>query len=334
MWFEDLFGFQEENPYQVREELELRDGTITSRVNGRSFGCGRLSTPTLGELREKVEQSGQRGSGRIKLCEVVANVQELHRDPANAGSLYQVASQFNLLEMTGPGVTPEMGVAIYEEDRTQGPACAIACGAGTVYRNYFTDVDGQLGQSADRQIDCLAEVGEALGNAEGQLWAMRNGYCLPTEAGLQQVDDALSRMDEDQLDSLRAQLRIGVHKYVQVTLDGSNHSVSQAFCSAVPVKYSHLPGHLWERFARLVLEASYEATLCAAALKRAEHGNNKVFLTMLGGGAFGNRDEWILSAIERAVTQFADVDLDVVVVSYGRSKPRVLELAQTIHATR
>jgi hypothetical protein len=34
----------------------------------------------------------------------------MHQFPENAGALIQVASQFNLLEMTGPEVTPENGV--------------------------------------------------------------------------------------------------------------------------------------------------------------------------------------------------------------------------------
>jgi len=29
------------------------------------------------------------------------------------------------------------GVTRYQHDHTQGPACAIACGAATIYRNYF-----------------------------------------------------------------------------------------------------------------------------------------------------------------------------------------------------
>ena len=79
--------------------------------------------------------------------EVVANVQALHADVSNAGSLFQVASQFNLLEMVSPSVTPEQGVGIYENDHTQGPSCAIAAGAGTIYRNYFASINGQIGQS-------------------------------------------------------------------------------------------------------------------------------------------------------------------------------------------
>jgi len=41
--------------------------------------------------------------------------------------------------------------------------CAVAAGAGTIFRNYFVPVDGLTGQREDRQIDCLREIGVALG---------------------------------------------------------------------------------------------------------------------------------------------------------------------------
>jgi len=41
--------------------------------------------------------------------------------------------------------------------------CAVAAGAGTIFRNYFAPVDGLPGQREDRQIDCLREIGVALG---------------------------------------------------------------------------------------------------------------------------------------------------------------------------
>ena len=65
----------------------------------------------------------------------------MHADPELDGALFQVASQFNLLEMTGPSATPEDGVTRYSADHTQGPACAIAAGAATIYRNYFAPVE-------------------------------------------------------------------------------------------------------------------------------------------------------------------------------------------------
>jgi hypothetical protein len=165
MWFEELTGFTEESPQQVRTNITFEGNALKSLVNGKALVCGELETPSLAELRERVRSSEYR-NGPISVREIVANVQHLHTDESNAGSLFQVASQFNLLEMVSPGITPEDGVGIYENDRTQGPACAIAAGAGTIYRNYFANVNGRSGQSANSQIDCLADIGVALGNSE------------------------------------------------------------------------------------------------------------------------------------------------------------------------
>jgi hypothetical protein len=52
---------------------------------------------------------------------VIADARDLHADPAAAGATFQVASQFNMLEMTSPKIIPEAGVARYELDPTQGP---------------------------------------------------------------------------------------------------------------------------------------------------------------------------------------------------------------------
>ena len=312
-WFDKLTGVQETSPDEVRRQLVVDRESMRSLANGRRLVCGRLETPSLCELRARV---GEFSGGRTTLREVVADVQQLHVE--NAEALFQVASQFNLLEMVSPGMTPEYGVGIYERDKTQGPACAIACGAGTIYRNYFVPANGKVGQSADNQIDCLADVGAALG---GGLWQMRNGYAMAFEEGLR----VIARHPD--LGSLRELLRIGVHWNTQVTLNGSNeHLVSQAYCSALPVAYSMLEADLWAPFGRMVLEAAYEATLCAAVLNARATGNRTVFLTLLGGGAFGNPIEWILDAIARGLGLFREAGLDCAIVSYRSPNLFVREL--------
>ena len=55
-------------------------------------------------------------------------------------------------------------------------------------------------------------------------------------------------------------------------------------------------------------------------------GNNRVFLTLLGGGAFGNRASWITDSVERALKLYEDWDLDVAIVSSVASKPAVRQL--------
>lgn len=163
MWFDELTGFCEETPLQVRENLYVKGSILKSRINGNEYIYGHLETPSLAELRERIN-SEKNLLGELSLSEVVADVQKLHTDKSNSNSLFQVASQFNLLEMVSPNVTPEQGVDSYEYDRTQGPACAIAAGAGTIYRNYFHEVNGRIGQTSDNQIDCLADIGIALNN--------------------------------------------------------------------------------------------------------------------------------------------------------------------------
>jgi hypothetical protein len=321
-WFEKLTGFREESLQQVRHNMMVEGNILRSLVNNKTLTCGRLEMPSLGELREKVQKSNSK-TGKLTVREVVADVQSLHTDETNAGSLFQVASQFNLLEMVSPNRTPEDGVGIYERDRTQGPACAVAAGAGTIYRNYFVPVNGKIGQSASNQIDCLADLGTALGNAHNRLWTMKNGYALASHKGLMEIQQRLQAATENELDELRQLLRIGIQWNTQVTLKDCQHQVSQVYCSALPVAYSTQPPHLWEQFARLILEASYEATICTAILNSQTNRNNKLFLTLLGGGAFGNATDWIVDGIDRALRLYRDFDLDIAIVSYGSSKPFV-----------
>jgi hypothetical protein len=326
-WFEVLAGFREISPDQVRENIIIDGNTLTSLVNRKTFAFGRLETPSLGELRKRVASSGSQ-IGKLSLREVIGDVKALHADESNAGSLFQVASQFNLLEMVGPGVTPEMGVGRYENDHTQGPACAIAAGAGTIYRNYFAAVNGQIGQSSHNQIDCLADLGTALSNSGQSLWKMSNGYAQVSQASLIEITKRLDDCSEAEIDQLRQLLRIGVQWHTQVTINNLKHTVTQAYCSALPVGYSDHPSDLWEPFARLVLEASYKATICTAILNSLNTGNSRAFLTLVGGSAFGNKISWITESLQRALHLYENWNLDVVIVSFSSSDPTVRRLVE------
>lgn len=323
-WFERLFGFREQSPAQVRTHLEVEGTTLRSRVNGSSYEIGVLETPSLRQLRTRAGESriGQPPAipaleGPIRVRNIVGEAGALHTDSRNAGALFQVASQFNLLEMVSPDVAPEDGVTRYAYDHTQGPACAIAAGAATVYRNYFAMVDGKEGQDTGRQIDCLRVVHEALSPDGRLLWKMRNGYALPTASTLTHFNRRFSDLDEEGRDALRGTLRIGIHRDVEVTRSGSRHLVSQAFCSALPLSYSSAGSPEWESFARLILEAAYESTLLAAVENARRTPGAPVYLTQLGGGAFGNRAACIVAAMERAFHLLADSGLDVRIVHYS-----------------
>ncbi|WP_445166980.1 hypothetical protein ACTXG7_24650 [Mycolicibacterium sp. Dal123E01] len=328
-WFERLTGFREDDYPSTQARLTIEGDELVSTGSSKRYGIGQLTLPTLAQLRGRVYSVlGQRTS----VSAVVGDARALHADPRFHGALFQVASQFNLLEMISENVTPEDGVTRYASDPTQGPACAMAAGAATIYRNYLVPVAGGVGQTASRQIDALARLGSALSELTGlpvsALWEMRNGYALGTAEGLARISRVLSDASEAELDRLRGQLMIGLHRNVEVTDvdEGERRLVSQAFCSALPVGYSRLPQADWSAFAQLVLEATYEATLLAGVEQALEGGSNAVLLTRVGGGVFGNEARWIDHAIERALDVVADAGLDVYIVGHRDIEPGVRDI--------
>ena len=268
----------------------------------------------------------------MTVSNLTGDVRGMHLSPGNAGALFQVASQFNLLEMVSPQVTPDQGVTRYQNDRTQGPACAIAAGAATIYRNYFAPVGEGHGQTSARQLDGLADLGLALskrlGTSVSALWEMKNGYALCTARGLAAIASYLRSADPAEVDQLRGLLRVGLHRDVEVTdgEDPQRQTVSQVFCSALPVAYNCIGTAEWRPFALLVLEAAYEATLWAGVLNARRGVSNVVMLTRLGGGAFGNDDAWIDAAMRHALTTVKDFGLDVRIVSFGAPPSSMLAL--------
>ena len=325
-WFEELFGFEERSPEFVREHLRIEGTQLHSLANGRVFEHGLLEIPTLTELRKQAQAARQ--SGGTTLEEWISDAEALHRDPRAAGAVVQVASQFNLLEMINPFVTPEEGITGYVHDRTQGPACALAAAAGTVYRAHLLPVEGIQGQTRDRQVDCLAGLGRALGPADEPLWEMQNGYSLPSSDQLAEIGRRLEALSPEAKDTVMASLQIGLQRDTEVTLEGVEHRLTQAYCSALPVAYGEHAADEWGPFARLVLRGAYEATLAAGVANMARTGNPRVFLTLLGGGAFGNRTEWIFDAIEAALEHHRQSGLEVVIISYQSSRPDAADLVE------
>jgi len=123
---------------------------------------------------------------------------------------------------------------------------------------------------------------------------MKNGYALCRGSGLEAIAGLLERSTSDEIDRFRGKLRIGLHHDVEVADAAQPFPVvSQVFCSALSVAYSQISPQRWSRFAALVLEAAYEATLWAAVLNARRSSSKIVLLTSLGGGAFGNDESWI-----------------------------------------
>ncbi len=52
------------------------------------------------------------------------------------------------------------------------------------------------------------------------------------------------------------------------------HCVSQVYSSALPMAYTSTDEHAFEEFARIILDATYQATFAVAAIKAVEASNN------------------------------------------------------------
>lgn len=326
MWFRNLMGFDEVNPLQVQENIAIDGEVMTSLVNGKSYQHGVFEVPTLKELKNRIDLSVF--DGNIKITEIIGNVRALHGLAENENAMFQAASQFNMLEMISPSVTPEMGVDRYENDHTQGPACAIACGAGTIYRNYFAPINGRKGQTSANQIDGLDEIGKFFGNDKSALWRMQNGYCFPTEKGLKTISESIRKMKTQEYESLKNLLKTGIQWNTEVTNGAHKQLVSQIYCAALPIGYSDIYSGDWKEFASLVLDATYESTFYAATENYQKTGCPILHLTLVGGGVFQNDLAWILSAIKSSVEKFRNVPLDVRIVSYGKSNPVISDFVK------
>jgi hypothetical protein len=170
-------------------------------------GCFRFDT--VRELRQlALEMLVDLGYTSVELdkSHAVGDSRALHTLHPNA--FFQAASPLNCLEFAHPGAAPELGILGYEDDRTQGPACAAACAGAAAFRNYLATVSeetlaldpsplprggplvgnasapgadpARYGQTKRRQLNGLRGLEAVLRNRPelgGKTpWAVRNGY--------------------------------------------------------------------------------------------------------------------------------------------------------------
>lgn len=144
-WFSQIFGFAE-SAIGLSSSMSLRvcEGTLPKiqSVTG-SWSCGTFATPSVSELRESVNEHENFSelAGKLQINVICGDVVDFMGDSANRFCTIQVASQFNCLEMIDARVRPEDGITRYAHDKSQGPACAVACAPGAVLRNYYVKVD-------------------------------------------------------------------------------------------------------------------------------------------------------------------------------------------------
>eukprot|EP01062_Namystynia_karyoxenos_P058560 TRINITY_DN50083_c0_g1_i1.p1 TRINITY_DN50083_c0_g1~~TRINITY_DN50083_c0_g1_i1.p1 ORF type:complete len:2244 (+),score=496.87 TRINITY_DN50083_c0_g1_i1:66-6734(+) len=331
-WFEAVFRFAESNYAQTQRRLQVAQSGTGKELRIGKWRVGEWSTPTLSELRRDgaaVLHAASRGPCRQQLnfTNIMGDWHELMRDPANAGAMFQVAGGFNCLGGATPHQVPEDGIGGLIADGTDPQGPIMACAASAAFRNYLAPVRGIAGQSGQRQLDTLADLGSYVGNVGCVMWRMQNGFVDSDSSGLGRLNRRLAEMTAAERDQARASVRIGIHYDAEVTLAGapSDQLVGLALCAAVSIGFSAAHAGLWAPLAQLVLEANVEAALWAAVLYharvRAPKGDapRPVYLALLGAGSYGNEPHSVRDAIAAAICRVrrAGVGLDVRLVHTG-----------------
>lgn len=273
-------------------------GFAVLALEDRVYSAGRFRTLSVSELRRMASARPERGPSRFSILLGADPLTDIGALQAfdDGGSLFQAASQFNCLEAPGPRVT---AVANYLYDPTQGPRASIGAWPATLLRHYRAP-DGQGGhfvQTDQAQLNLLAA---ACAPGVGQV---QSGY-------LSAATVAKPRAFAQRLEAHFEQLQVGLHEDAEVVF-GANWDgwvptpgphIAQVFTSTLaaggygePVR----PGGVWEDIARSCLRAAYLGTLLAARAV----GRERVVLTLIGGGVFGNPHSLILEQVLWAVDQ-------------------------------
>lgn len=357
-WFKNLYGFDENRSdwgatvahFTMSGEMFIcPSGSITQQKITQHF-VGPFECPRLDDLRNRIDELkrisksnlGMLGQLTFKheaISDADGGIKARILNSSSSGAVFQAASQFNCLEMADISKTPMDGIAIYANDHTQGPACALACPAGTVYRNYLVEHGGFKGQNTE-QIDNLSDVGEIVENSTNYYWRMQNGYLIGVSSEIVNLNARLLA-NINLIANLENALRVGVHWDTSVA-PPKKHTVCQVYASAIPCTYKHkAPPNLpsidqWEPLACLVLRAAYLATLAVATILSLKRRRRVVcYLTILGGGAFGNKEEWIWDAINNALIAFKTAPINVILVHYATTVPEkwVKNLSETVSSS-
>jgi hypothetical protein len=320
-WFECAFGFTEQSYANTKAQFQkMLAEENNTHLNGIQIGKFELfNTQQLNTKLQTILVSGH-----VALENIVRNIIDVHQNPTeSSNATIQVASQFNCLEMANPIATPEIGITIYQFDRTQGPVCAMATPAGLAYRNYLYNG----GQGGGNQVNMTTDLLRFLQTFDPTIiWGMQNGYLMfGSDEDLKKINRVLFS-DPNIRRHARSLLQCASHSNQGVFIEckNYNHTVNHVYCSGLPIAYNNLQKDLWDGFAEIVLEAMYENTLLIACMNNAISGQNKpCYLTQIGGGVFGMKHAQIIRAIHRACNIIANrgLNLNVKIVHYGSINP-------------
>lgn len=319
-WFFHHVGFKEtvESVYK-NLKLTQSDGfdEITSLINGKKYRCGKFSLRTVDSFNPQSRNNGKfhiiRGNGAKSSKFELIDVLKMQNLPEFKGATFQAASNFNCLELASHLASPANGVNSYATDLTQGPAISIASFGALMYRNYFVQHDGAIGQTK-KDLNLLDST--PIKVVRGKAMIME--------------EEEFKRLEKFDFENEK-NYKIGVHENVQITTNRVNgftytdsepgQFVHQVFCSSFAL------GDYVKKDERIIpilknlLKTEYKATILAAHENSLKYpgflGSNKCVLTALGMGFFCNPPPIVCEAIKSTKEVIKRSGLDVYLVCFA-----------------
>jgi len=249
------------------------------------------------------------------------DVAALQAAPENKNAMFQVASNFNVLEAISEDSLPTTPnfTEFYIYDKTQGPAASISAAPAAIARVYAAFANektppSEWCQTDKRQINLLEHPDVA------RHLPVKNGYvCLPDDSSRGDAASiaAAKAMPEfpaagsPEFFQLLDKCKVAVHRDVQVTYGSSGamlsivteptQCVDQVFCATVNIGQGYT-GRVNRRSpnieakCRFTLQVAFESAYAAAIARR----RKQLFLCLVGAGVFLNSIEWVWDAIRDA----------------------------------
>jgi len=324
-WMPWFLGLQEEqlSADGVRQRIfDADSSTLLNESTSQRWPCGRFSLESVSDLARALSEASQTSMSEARVPLKVKDGIDIGDFQATLRTedcaMVQIASNFNCVEVPSRSVLPDHGGLVrgYATDRTQGPAASFGVPAASLLRAHypFHHADmapGQWGQTEAKQIELLADVREYFGT------------CVNGKVTL---EGAERRVVGAEVDVVASEIKVGIHADAEVVFGRSKTRgalnvlpepravVDQVLSASVNW---HSPGCQpadgLDNLTRCALRAAYQGAYLAAIRR----GRKNLYLTLIGGGVFGNPEAMILEELAAAHQRWAshpDSRLEQVVV--------------------
>ena len=298
-WFFNTFGFNEDENYHINRTK------LKNHLNIVDIKDGKLEFYNLSRIKHDIIEldieyvTNSSFNAPITFEHIIGDIIDLQKNLENNDASFQIASQFNCLEMIDQYVSPIDGITNYYKDKTQGPLAVICTPYALAWRNYvFKDY------THESQIDMTHDLLSYFQTINLSIsWHVINGYLIIDEDNLNKINEILKI--EVLYNNAKEYVVVCMQRNVNVILNGVYYNtISHIFCSGIPLSY--YPNNMinkndWNLLSMLILETQYELTmLCSIYNNILKNNNQPLFLTKIGVGAFGMNKNILIKAIEKA----------------------------------